>query len=231
MRRFPLTRLFVFSLLAVFVLSAGPVIAQEEESDNPCGEEMRAKYVSDVEAGLSEDELEEIYGHCRDYAEPSECPVESSKAKAGGTSSPFQQITNFNIGFERMTGCGYHPQAEMVACNVEIRLPFGFGGFGSAPTGSFEHVLFCFDCDRNGTFEFTTAGNVHVTDLAPGQANLAPYYMLAYATTFHAPAGCTNNNGGGSNVTAILSWFSPPANCSSRPFWGNRIDFTARRDP
>ena len=126
-----------------------------------------------------------------------------------------------------MNGCGYHPQAEMLACDVEIRQ---LGGYGAFPGGTFEHVRFCMDCDRNGTWDFTTLGFVHVTN------NIAPnptpsWYHLAYATTFAAPVACTVNNGGQANVRAILQWAAVPAGCNSVPYWGNIINFTARRDP
>ena len=57
------------------------------------------------------------------------------------------------------------------------------------------------------------------------------WYHLAFASSAGAPAACTANNGGQANVRAILSWAAVPANCNSVPFWGNIINYTARRDP
>lgn len=213
--------------LALAVLVGAPAAAQDE---TVCDENARAAFANAVESGASEDELEAQFGHCRtNEAEPVCTTAAGTKSGSGltATSSAIQVITNFNTFFERMTGCGYHPQAELVACNVEIRQRGGYGGF---PGGTFEHVLFCFDCDRNGVFEFTTRGFVHVTDNVAVQPTPS-WYHLAYATTFAAPPICTTNNGGQGNVRAILSWAAQPANCFSTPFWGNRIDFTNRRDP
>jgi hypothetical protein len=195
----------------------------------PCDDNARADFAAMVAAGATEADLEAKYGHCRDaYQEPVCSPTAVDNTKG---LTPFADeikvVTNFNTFYERMNGCGYHPQAEMLACDVEIRQLGGYGGF---PGGTFEHIRFCMDCDRNGTWDYTTLGFVHVTNNAtPGP--VPPWFHLAYATTFAAPALCTNNDGRQTNVRAILSWAAVPANCNSQPFWGNRIDFTARRDP
>lgn len=79
-------------------------------------------------------------------------------------------------------------------------------------------------------------GSVHVTDnFAAGP--VPSWYHLALASTAGAPAACTANNGGQTNVRVILSWAAVPPACANAgfvqamPVWGNRIDFTARRDP
>lgn len=201
------------------------VAAQDLEK---CDDSSRANFAEAVAAGASEEELEARFGHCREEEDASGGTSGESAGK--GLTSSFEKIkfvSNYNTTYERMNGCGYHPQAEMVACDVEIRQ---FGGYGGYPWGTFEHVRFCLDCDRNGTWDYSTLGFVHVTDnAAPGPT--PSWYHLAYATTFAAPALCTNNDGRQTNVRVILSWALSPGDCGFRPYWGNSIDFTARRDP
>lgn len=212
------------TFLVLAVLAAAPWAASAQTQ--VCDDNTRAEFAAAVDNGATDADLEANFGHCRTAETEPVCTADGTKA-GSDPEAMIKVVTNFNISYERMNGCGYHPQAEMVACDVEIRRPTGYFPF---PGGSFEHVRFCFDCDRNGVYEFTTLGFVHVTD------NVAPlptpsWYHLAYATTFGAPTICTTNNGGQGNVRAILSWFTPPAGCFSTPFWGNRIDFTMRRDP
>lgn len=212
-------------VLAVMVLAPSNAAAQEK-----CDDASRTNFAAAVAAGATEDELEARFGHCRDAFTEPVCPAGTSGSAAEGLASmtgEVKSIINFNTFYERMNGCGYHPQAEMLACDVEIRQ---LGGYGAFPGGTFEHVRFCMDCDRNGTWDFTTLGFVHVTNnIAAGP--VPSWYHLAYATTFGAPVACTANNGGQANVRAILQWAGVPANCNSQPFWGNIINFTARRDP
>lgn len=211
------------SFVLVFVALAPRSAAAAEA----CDDSSRANFAAAVDAGATEEDLEAQFGHCRSaYTEP----VCTSTASAEGMASMVadaKSVVNYNTFYEKMNGCGYHPQAEMLACDVEIRQ---FGGYGGFPGGTFEHVRFCMDCDRNGTWDFTTLGFVHVTDNAA--AGPAPsWFHLAHATTFAAPALCTNNDGQQTNVRAILSWAAQPTNCNFAPFWGNIINFTARRDP
>jgi hypothetical protein len=211
-------------VLGVLVLAPGNAAAQEK-----CDDASRANFAAAVQAGATDADLEAQFGHCRyAYSEPS--PVCTSPSVAEGIASitdAVKTVVNYNTFYERMNGCGYHPQAEMLACDVEIRQ---LGGYGAFPGGTFEHVRFCMDCDRNGTWDFSTLGFVHVTNnVAAGP--VPSWYHLAYATTFGAPVACTTNNGGQANVRAILSWSAVPAGCTSVPFWGNIINFTARRDP
>lgn len=197
-----------------------------------CDASTRASFAQDVANGSSDAELEAKYGACRDaFSEPvctaSGTTVKSSSEASSSSTGEFKEVINSNTFFEKMNGCGYHPQAEMVGCDVEIRQLFGYGGF---PGGTFENVRFCLDCNRDGIWDYTTLGFVHVTDnVAPGP--VPPWFHLAYATTFDAPFLCTNNDGGQTNVRAILSWAQRPPNCNFRPYWGNVINFTARRDP
>ena len=175
-----------------------------------CDDNARAAYQNAVNAGASEADLEAQFGRCRG-------PV---------TQGVTATITNFNTWYEKMNSCGLHPQQRRVACDVEIRQNFGYGGF---PAGSNENVLFCFDCDLNGTFEFLTAGSVHVTN------NISPqgpsWYHSVNALATNAPTTCAWGSGRTIRIRAVMSWASRPTSCTFRPVWGNWIDFQARLDP
>lgn len=221
-------------VLALMVLAPGSAAAQPGTA---CDDNARAAFAASVDAGATEEELEAQFGHCRNaFSEPvctagtSPSTAKALTSRAGEPRNVVSQVKSFlnsNTYYERMNGCGYHPQGEMVACDVEIRQLWGYGGF---PGGTNEYVRYCLDCNRDNIWDYTTLGFVHVTDnIAAGP--VPSWYHLAYATTFAAPALCTNNDGQQTNVRAILSWAWVPPNCNSRPYWGNTINFTARRDP
>ena len=220
-------------LAAITLLATLGTPALQAQTQVPaCDDTTRAQFAADVANGATESQLEAKYGFCRSFATEPQSIVSSATAdlEEDGLGNVFQavkSVVNYNVFYEQMNGCGYHPQAELVACDVEIKRTTGYGAF---PGGTFEHVLFCFDCDQNGTWEFNTRGFVHVTNNVAA-APTPSWYHLAYSSTFHAPTICTTNNGGQANVRAILSWAAAPATCTSTPFWGNIINFTARRDP
>lgn len=194
-----------------------------------CNDATRHQFSTDVANGYSASALEAKYGHCRyAYSEPPLCSFDEMEKVIAFTPS--------NVFYERMNGCGYHPQNEIVACDVEIRRPTGYGAFGAPPAGSFEYIRVCLDCDRNGIWDFQAVGNVHVTNnIAAGP--VPSWYHMAFVPTAAAPGACIANNGGQTDVRVILSWAAVPPPCANvgvaqaMPIWGNRIDFTARRDP
>lgn len=220
-------------LLLAATLATLPASAQ-----TACDETVRAQFQSDVEAGATQSDLEATYAACRQNLETPTCTATTTSAATDfgvGLVERLKKVTNNgSIYYERMNGCGYHPQAETVACDVEVRRRFGYGGF---PSGSNEHVLFCLDCNRDGIWDYATLGSVHVTDDVSGGP--LSFYFNVSATTWAAPtfANCTVNNGTAIDVKAILSWVLRPnpvttASCSNfNPFWGNTIFFTSRNDP
>lgn len=205
-----------------FVLALAVLIPRSVAAQEKCDDASRANFAAAVASGASDEELEARFGLCREEA-ASGSIGKSLKAMTAKS----KVVTNFNTGYESMNGCGYHPQGEMLACDVELHQFSGYGGF---PGGSFEQVRFCMDCDGNGTWDYTTLGFVHVTDSAVPKAT-PNWYHLAFATSFAAPALCTNNDGGQTNVRAILSWSQTPTDCNFKPYWGDVVDYTARRDP
>lgn len=223
-----------FLLLIVGLLLALPAVAATSDVA-ACDETVRANFAADVAAGATEADLEAKYGECRKNL--------TSQATAAAQLAPksISITNNGSIYYERMNGCGYHPQGEMLACDVEIRQPFGFGG----AAGSNEHVLFCVDCDNDLAWDYATLGTVHVTDDFSG--GTPSWYFNVYATTWGAPTwdpntpgqlvNCTANDGAAMKVKAMLSWVLRPdpvtlTSCYTfAPFWGNTITFDARRDP
>lgn len=223
------TCLAVITLLLA-VAGASSAAAQMFSGTECNTEAVRQQFSDDVADGATEADLELKYGGCRNYTEPSQCPATAAVLVEGDIRSigaAFKNVLNANIFYERLNGCGYHPQAEMVSCDVEIRRNFGYFPF---PGGSTEWVRYCLDCNQDGIWDYTTSGSVHVTDDRFGFNN-PPYFHEAHATTFDAPVFCTVNDGGTGTLRAILSWVLKPANCSSRPFWGNTITEQIRRDP
>lgn len=234
----------LFRILAVALLPAlfaGGSIAVAQES--VCGDAEHEMYAFDAESGISDDELEALYGQCANYVEPTNCQTAPAATTLSGSSSGLQSqgagvksVTNRNIFYERLNGCGYHPQSGLVACDVEIRRAFGYAGIGAPPAGSFEHVLFCGDCNGNGVLgdfgDFVRWTTVHTNDHNFFWPFNPSHYHLAFAS--NPPAGCTVLNNRPVRFRAILSWARPPASCAGagigRP-WGNQIDWTARLDP
>lgn len=231
-------------LLAVAIAMAtvaSPVSAAIAQT--VCDESVRQQFQSAVQSGASLAQLEADYAHCRENLEQPTCTAET-EVSAFELGEKLKTVTNNgSIFYERMNGCGYHPQSESLACDVEIRRRTGYGGF---PTGSNEHVLFCVDCNRDGSYDYATLGSVHVTnDISGGPLS---FYFHVFATTWAAPlrnpntpppafVNCTLNNGAAIDVLAVLSWSlrPDPVNLSTcytfNPFWGNSIFFTARNDP
>jgi len=197
-----------------------------------CGPDVRQNYQNDVANGASVAFLESKYGHCREvFGQP--CP--------GGSLDSFDSLDPagektktgfiFNNFYEQTNGCGYHPQARNVGCDVEIKQPFGFGPFGANPLGSTEFVRFCLDCDNNGTWEFTTVGTVHATDNVAAGPTPSWYHLVTQSAT--GDPLCVPNNGAQGRMRTILSWSFMPPSCVNFQgiIWGNVMDVTIRRDP
>lgn len=211
-------------MLIVVALVVGLVPAVGWAEAQTCTAEDRANFAALIESGDADDtlqaQIEADFGHCRfDPEGTSNLRLELA--------DDIKTVTNTGaVFYEQLNSCGYHPQAEQVSCDVQLSQTFGFGGF---PGGSTEWVIFCFDCNLDGVFEYNTFGSVHVTDDVSGAQ--PGYFFEAHSTTFDAPAQCTTNDGLSTNVRAILSWVQRPTGCNFQPVWGNQIDFTARRDP
>lgn len=233
-------RVLAVALLPALLSGAIPAVAQDSIG---CGDSVHEQFAIDAENGLSDDDLEALYGHCANYVEPTTCPTEpapttllSDPIGLQSQSAATKVVTNRNIYYERMNGCGYHPQSGVVACDVEIRRAFGYAGIGAPPFGSFEHVIFCGDCNGNGFLgdfgDFVRRATVHTNDHNFFWPFNPSHYHLTFAS--NPPTGCLTLNGRPVQFRAILSWARPPASCAGAGFgrpWGNQIDWTARLDP
>ncbi|WP_164017968.1 hypothetical protein [Pyxidicoccus trucidator] len=208
MTRRPVVSVFRSLGLLAAVCAAFPLTAAAQQV---CDDNARIAYQNAVNAGATESSLEAQFGHCRG-------PV---------TQGLTAVITNFNIFYEKMNSCGLHPQQRRAACDVQIRQNFGFGG----AAGSNEHVRFCFDCNRDGIWDASVVGSVHVIDNAFPALQSPSWYHSASAVSAAPTAICPWGSGRAINMRAILSWAAVPATCNSQPIWGNRIDFPARLDP
>ncbi|HEX2254879.1 MAG TPA: hypothetical protein VHQ65_16560 [Thermoanaerobaculia bacterium] len=221
-RSIPTPNLSAFA--CAVVLFAGAAAGQTTQ---PCGDSERQAFQADANAGLDSQALAAKWAHCN-------TGVQSVPSNA--TAGPLEVVTAASkvflntIGstfYEQLNSCGYHPQGEIVTCDVEVKRTTWYGTF---PAGSNEYVRFCFDCNNDGLWENSTLGIVHVTnDISAGPL---PFYFNAYATTHQF---CPQNDGQDFRIRALLAWQQPLTHgaCGqpAQVVWGNGIDFTARRDP
>jgi hypothetical protein len=199
-------------LVGACALLASPVVGQV--TTELCGDAERMAFQNDAEAGIPIDELVNLYGNC------------ANSVPSGDTTTKVITINN-GVGstfYEQMNGCGYHPQIRVAACDVEVKRATWYGPY---PTGSNEHVTFCFFC---GGGWIPVPGAVHVTNDVSG--TIPSWGFMAYAA---APAACPAGGTGVSfPVRATLSWAVPAGNpCTQNPslIWGNQITFDTRDDP
>ncbi|HEX9940525.1 MAG TPA: hypothetical protein VGG03_00800 [Thermoanaerobaculia bacterium] len=201
----------------------------------------RQQVQSDLNAGLSPEEVSAKYSGCTaddsvqaagttTAAASSEATGESAAAAAvapGPTSPSTQIITNTGSTFyEAIKSCGYHPQREELACTIEIRQRFGFGGQICAAPGSHEFVLFCVDYGA-GLVPVNING-FHIHDEAFG---VNPNWYFAAVVQSDWRLLSLPNNGRTLKARAILSWGWPVFSCTAAPTWGNQADFRIRLDP
>lgn len=226
----------VAAMALVLGLCAVTVTAQPPDGE-PCGDAERQQFAAAAEAGMSPENLEAMFGHCRGILPvPSFLPNKSAAVVDNTIGS---------IRYERLNSCGYHPQAKVASCDVEVRLP---SFYGTIPQGTNEYVKFCLDCNRDGVWDYSTMGAVHVNDDTSGTQ--ASWYFNAFATIWPDPGtfaghnniyppfnpqlpwSCIQNDDLGMQVRAVLSWAVPPAGTCANPsvIWGNMVTFDTRRD-
>jgi hypothetical protein len=209
------------ALPAAVLLSAGPLAAQCTVT--------RSQIESALASGATGDQLYAQYGTCTSNDTPSSSTTSPSLDDESGIrvmTDEANTFVNFNINWERIESCGYHPQRAEADCAVEIRQPFGFAGAIGAGPGSFEWVLLCVNLGA-GLVPLGT-GQVHVHD-APGQ--VAPWDFGVVIQPNPQLSGRLKN-GASFPARAILSWaVVPPANCNWAPVFGNWANFRLRLDP
>lgn len=224
------TSFLILIALLGLALAAGPALAQ-------CGDSERQAFADAVDAGVSYEDLEAAFGHCRDDVQGD--PVDDIAPVDGfGVEKLISIIPTGSVFYEEMNGCGYNPQSKQLACDVEVKRTTWYGTFGPRPQGSDEFVRYCLACGTTSLtpafFDHTFLSAVHVTNERPGgSGGLPPYFFTSTAQAWPDPptTTCPNTDGAAFTVRAILSWAVPPPDCFSAPIWGNQITWTARRDP
>jgi hypothetical protein len=227
--------------LGIVVLAAGVVMGfaglSGLSAQSTCTV-TRNQILADRAAGLTSEQIRAKYAGCTaasstaatSTAETVPSPADLDQpAPENPSNPPYQIITDTgSTAYEAITSCGYHPQREELACTVEIRQRFGFGGGIGAGPGSHEYVLFCVDYgDGAGLVPVHTNG-FHIHD--EGFGVNPNWYFSAIVQSNDRLLGLANN-GITLKARAILSWAVPPAGCFGAPWWGNQADFRIRLDP
>lgn len=228
--------------LALSLTCISPVTAaapEECSTDN-----IKQAVLDDIKAGMRPEELDKKYDYCREQT-----PVDTAAAAVPGALSPGKgcAITQSNVFWEAIPGdpvnngrpengcCGYHPQNRTFTCPIVLKRTTGYGAFGPAPLGSYEHTLWCVDFG-GGVYTPVANGMVHVTN-AVAAGGPPPWYFATLGRTNHKrlvlPPWMGGNYGTGKAypARAILTWAWPAPNCNYVPIWGNRADFMIRLDP
>jgi hypothetical protein len=201
----------------------------------------RQQVLADLNSGLTAEDIQAKYAGCTaddtvpvsgatGTASPKALPFEGSEKVAAfpNPQTPStENITNTGSTFyEAIKGCGYHPQRKELACNVEIRQRFGYGGNVCAAAGSHEFVTFC--VDYGAGLALVNINGFHVHDESFG---VNPSWEFAAVVQSDWKLLSQPYKGQTLKARAILSWGSPVLNCTGNPTWGNQADFRIRLDP
>lgn len=204
------------ALPALVLLAGNAAVA------TPCNV-TRSQINSAIASGATASDLYNSYGGCTS----SDTPSFASRQGMSRIADDLNVFTNFNVNWERIEACGYHPQRQEADCAVEIRQVNGYGGIIGAGAGSFEWVQLCVNFGAG--LVPVGIGQVHVHD-APAGA-IAPWDFGVVVQGQPAISGRLKN-GATFPARAILSWaVLPPANCAWAPPFGNWADFRLRMDP
>ncbi|HET7540510.1 MAG TPA: hypothetical protein VFK05_11585 [Polyangiaceae bacterium] len=131
--------------------------------------------------------------------------------------------------YEHMQCCGYDPQKKLFGCPVEVVNKVGFGPFGPAPKGSYEHVLTCVDYGFGAGFQPAALDRVHLSDAQP--IGGSPPWEFAVIAAARGLLRELPLDGRVLPARSILSWGFTPNSCNYKPYWGDVIDYQIRLDP
>jgi len=203
----------------------------------------RQQVLADLNSGLTAEDIQAKYAGCTaddsvpvtgstgtTTASPKALPFEGSEKVAAfpNPQTPSTEIiTNTGSTFyEAIKGCGYHPQRKELACNIEIRQRFGYGGNVCAAAGSHEFVTFCVDYGVG--LVLVNINGFHIHDEGFG---VNPSWEFAAVVQSDWKLLSQPYKGQTLKARAILSWGAPVLNCVNAPTWGNQADFRIRLDP
>jgi hypothetical protein len=216
------------ALSALLLASATAALAQVKPPPppppgggaNPNCTATRSQIEADALSGLTYAQIQAKYAGCQG---------QPSSQKYFPIYNDYKVWTNFNINWEFLDSCGYHPQAGFLACTIEIEDTTGYLGKPGAGPVSFENVLFCLDFNDGNGLVPIGLGNVHVHDEAFG---VNPSWWFSVAIPDNAKLFGTPLNGKTYYARALLSWLFAPANCGDNLItWGGWLDFKVRLDP
>lgn len=215
----------------------GNVLVQQK----PCPSVSREAVEDEIRKGLSTDEITAMYGACLpDGVEGVSLKMQKAMTVGddgfviGGPIIIDPNIPDptqdFDVYYEEIDSCGYHPQRRELECAVRVKQRFGFAGtptfFGTAGSGpgSFEWIRFCVD-----GLPVSHVSAVHVHDEAYGDQ---PDWHYGVAVQADARLHQRLLDGTTHKARAILSWqVVPPQACNWIPRWGNWFDFQVKLDP
>jgi hypothetical protein len=189
----------------------------------------RSQIEDAIKAGATGDDLYNQYGSCTSSDTPtgtaSQFP-QGSQSVPRAIGNKLNTFVNFNINWERIEACGYHPQRQEADCAIEILRNTGYGGPICVGPGSFEWVELCVNFGAG--LVPVGIGQVHVHDAA-GQL---PPWDFGVVVQGNPQIAGRLKNGATFPARAILSWaIIPPANCNWAPVFGNWANFRLRLDP
>ncbi len=139
-------------------------------------------------------------------------------------------LKSWDVYWEEIDACGYHPQRRELECAVKVKQRNGFGGIPALGPGSWEWILFCVDYPPlDGVFVPVNISAVHVHDEAFGIQPPWFYGVAVQADEFLHPEPV---DGRTLDALAILSWtLVPDMDCDFVPTWGNQVNFKIKLDP
>jgi len=194
----------------------------------------REEVAKALQAGIEPEQISEIHSACYPPVEPVFNEDEEAKAASEVQNELNFVISTWNIYYEELTDCGYHPQRRELVCVVKLKQQSGYGGTPPYPAnmGSFEWVKFCvFHFTHPIGWESVNISAVHVHD-RPEIAMLPPYY---YGVVIQANPRLHQAlvNGQTLWARAALSWGALPSAQAWCPpgYWGNSKFLKIKLDP
>lgn len=217
--------------VVISFLSIGGLTFSSSEFD-ACGVDIRDQFLrlSRTES-VSQAELESQFGFCRgsNHKQSASRGMQDEDVTEVKLSA-FPSNNNTYVGspfYEEIGSCGYEPQKALLACTVEIKQTFGFGG-SPGNSGSDQWIQFCADFEDGSGLVSISLESVHVHD---GPVGGHPRRRFFAIITTAQELSALPLNGQSISARAVLAWSQVPDACDFEPVWGNWTDFQIRLDP